>query len=473
MFEKVFIIGLGLIGGSIAYDIKDRGLAKMVAGYDINNSNLSVAKSLGLINTALPIEDLSDFDLIIISVPVGDIPKIYKKIASSLSEGTIVIDTGSVKKFVLDAVSKIKSKAFFIPCHPIAGIENNGPHAALRGLFNNKNVIITTDDRGSDVEKIIKFWKSLGSYPVLMDATEHDKIIAVMSHLPHVIAYSLVDSTIEDAEIPKFMGGGMADFTRIACSSPKMWRDIFVYNKEYVLFAIDKYEKSLCKLKTRIKKGTGIMEFLSRVQSAKLSHKRDRQLIIAVDGPSGAGKSSVSREIANRLGFLYIDSGALYRTKACIVDLDIKKLAFENYNGKWNLFYNGKNIDNLIRSEAAGKSASDMAKNTKVRNEINELIYRMVGNDSAVVEGRDMGTKVFPNAVLKLFLDAPIDVRAKRRKKDDCNATKEQMENRDIQDTERSAAPLVPAKDAVYIDTSASYKSVVKMINSIVVRTIH
>ncbi len=473
MFEKVFIIGLGLIGGSIAYDIKDLGLAKMVAGYDINSNNLAVAESLGLVNTDIPIDNLSDFDLIIISVPVGDIPKIYKKIASSLSESTIVIDTGSVKKSVLDAVSKIKSKASFIPCHPIAGTENNGPNAALRGLFNNKSVIITTDDRDSNVEKIIKFWKSLGSHPVLMDAAEHDKIIATMSHLPHITAYSLVDSIIENDKIPEFMGGGMADFTRIACSSPKMWRDIFVYNKKYVLSAIDKYEKSLFKLKTRIKKGTGIMEFLSRVQSAKLLHKRDRQFIIAVDGPSGAGKSSVSREIAERFGFLYIDSGALYRTKACIVDLDIKKLAFKKYNGKWNLFYNGKNIDNLIRSEVTGKAASDMAKNIKVRDEINELIYRMVGNDSAVVEGRDIGTKVFPNAVLKLFLDAPIDIRAKRRKKDDSNATKEQMKDRDIQDTERSAAPLVPANDAVYIDTSASYKSVVKMINSIVGKTIH
>ncbi len=472
MFKKVFIIGLGLIGGSIASDIKDLRLAKKVAGYDIFENNLKIAESIGLIDFAMPIENLSDFDLIIISAPVGDIPEIYKKIVPSLSKRSIVIDTGSVKKYIVDEVAKIKSEASFVPCHPIAGTEKNGPNAALSGLFKNKTVVITTDDRNSDVEKIAGFWKDLGADPIFMSADRHDKIFAMMSHLPHVAAYSLVESTIEDDKMSEFMGGGMADFTRIAFSSPKMWRDIFVYNKKYVLSAIYKYEKSLCKLRTCIENQAGIMDFLSRAQTAKLLQKKNRRIIIAVDGPSGAGKSSVSREIADKLKFIYIDSGALYRAKAYIKDLDMKKLEFKKQNEKWNLFYSGKNIDGSIRSEKVGMKASDIAKDAKVRDEVNSLIYHMVGNNSAIVEGRDIGTKVFPNALLKLFLDAPIDIRAKRRKKDDCCSTKEQMEKRDTGDASRAADPLLSANDAVYIDTTASYKSVMKMISSIIRKTI-
>ncbi len=468
MFSKVFIIGLGLIGGSLALDIREHKLSDKIIGYDSDQSNLNEAVRLGIIDEAVPLESVDQSDFIVLSVPVGQIPNVYKKIAPRLNDEAIVIDTGSVKEYIINRINRIENSQCFVPCHPIAGTENNGPSAAVPGLFKKKNVIITTEKRDGRIDKVSELWKSVGATVVFMNAKRHDKIFAAVSHLPHIAAYSLVDSVIVDGHLPQYVGGGLADYTRIAASSPSMWNDIFIYNKKNLIESIEKYEKSLNRLKECIENERGVLEFLSAARDAKLENIEDKQIIITVDGPSGVGKSSVSQRIAEKLDFLYIDSGALYRAKAMIKNIDEMQLKFRNSGGKWDLFYGGKSIEGDIRGEKAAIAASNIAKDSKIRENINRMIYHMVGRQSAVVEGRDAGTAIFPNADLKLFLDAPLEVRAERRAKDDKLATKEQLNNRDMQDTGRTASPLYMAADAVYLDTTASYDRVFRMINSVI-----
>ncbi len=472
MFSKVFIIGLGLIGGSLALDIREHKLSGKIVGYDSDQSNLNEAVRLGIIDEAAPLESVNQSDFIVLSVPVGQIPDVYKKIAPRLNDETIVVDTGSVKGYIINRINRIENSQCFVPCHPITGTENSGPSAAVPGLFKKKNVIITTEKKGSRIEKVSELWRSVGAAIVFMNAERHDEIFAAVSHLPHIAAYSLVDSVIVNGHLPRYIGGGLADYTRIAASSPSMWNDIFIYNKKNLTKSIEKYEKSLNRLKECIENERGVLEFLSTVRNAKLENVEDRQIIITVDGPSGVGKSSVSQRIAEKLDFLYIDSGALYRAKAIIKDIDEMQLKFRNSGGKWDLFYGNKSIEGDIRGEKAAIAASNIAKDSKIRENINGMIYRMVGKRSAVVEGRDAGTAIFPNADLKLFLDAPLEVRTKRRTKDDKSATKKQLSDRDMQDTGRAVSPLSMAADAVYLDTTASYDRVLKMINSVIRNTL-
>jgi len=468
VFSKIFIVGLGLIGGSLAADIRSHGIARQIIGYDNNKDNLETAEKLGLIDKPSTLKEGACCELIILSVPVSQIPQVYEKISPYLGRKSIVIDTGSVKGYVIKQITNIKNSERFVPCHPIAGTENNGPAAAKRGLFKGKNVIITSDRGNESVQKIAKFWRLVGANVVFMNANKHDEIFATVSHLPHFVAYSLVDSVLVDGNLPEYIGGGLADYTRIAASSPAMWSDIFIYNKQNLLKAVGKYESSLKRLKNCIIAGNGVTRFLSAVQKAKLASKKNAQIIIAVDGPSGVGKSSIAQHIANELNFFYIDSGALYRALAVIDRFDESKLEFIRQDGKWLLCYNGSNIENNIRTEKAAAAASKIAREIKTREKVNNIIYSMVGENSAVVEGRDAGTAIFPNADLKLFLDAPLVLRAERRMKDDKAATAQQINARDRQDKSRAISPLRAASDAIYLDTSASYDTVVRMVDSVI-----
>jgi len=263
MFKKVCIIGCGLIGSSIARGIKKNKLAiKVVSSNRSNRTNKKVIR-LKIVDQASSDTKkiVKGSDLIIIATPLSSYKNIILKIKSSLKKGAILTDVGSVKKKVISLIEKnIPKNISWISSHPIAGTEESGPESGFSQLFKNKWCILTPSRQSNnkDVKLMQKFWQKLGSRVDIMDAKQHDYILSITSHMPHLIAYNIVNTTLKikkkkDRNIVKYSAGGLRDFTRIAASNPIMWRDIFVQNKENTSKMIDKFIKNLIDLKKAIK----------------------------------------------------------------------------------------------------------------------------------------------------------------------------------------------------------------------------
>ena len=263
MFKKVCIIGCGLIGSSIARAIKKNNLAdKIVSSNRSNNTNKKVIK-LNIVDEASSDTKkiVKESDLIIIATPLSSYKNVVLKIKSSLKNGAILTDVGSVKKKVISLVEKnIPKNVSWISSHPIAGTEESGPESGFSELFKNKWCILTPSKQAKDqdVKLLEMFWKKLGSRVDIMDATQHDYILSITSHMPHLIAYNIVNTTLKikkkkDRDIVKYSAGGLRDFTRIAASNPIMWRDIFIQNRKNTSQMIDKFIENLRDLKKAIK----------------------------------------------------------------------------------------------------------------------------------------------------------------------------------------------------------------------------
>ena len=260
-FKKVTIIGLGLIGGSLARALRKKGLVNKIAGVGRGIANLQAGIRLGVIDnyTTDPIEGVKDSDLVIVATPVGNIGEIIKNILPYLNKDAIVSDVGSVKGRVSREIeSFVPDKFLFVGGHPIAGTENSGVEASFAELFIGRKCILTPTEKTdrNALETIKNMWEAVGSNVILMDPERHDIIMAAVSHLPHITAYSLVN-TIDDLrefekELLSFTAGGFRDSTRIALSLPVVWKDICLFNKEAILNMIDRYQSTLNKLKTFI-----------------------------------------------------------------------------------------------------------------------------------------------------------------------------------------------------------------------------
>jgi len=263
MFKKVCIIGCGLIGSSIARGIKKNKLATKVV-----SSNRSNSTNKKVIRLKIADEASSDTkkiikgsDLIIIASPLSSYKNIILKIKSSLKNGAILTDVGSVKKNSISLIEKnIPKNISWISSHPIAGTEDSGPESGFSQLFKNKWCILTPGKQSNnkDIKLLEKFWKKLGSRVDVMDAKQHDYILSITSHMPHLIAYNIVNTALKikkkkDRNIVKYSAGGLRDFTRIAASNPVMWRDIFIQNRKNTSKIIDKFIKNLKDLKKAIK----------------------------------------------------------------------------------------------------------------------------------------------------------------------------------------------------------------------------
>ena len=263
MFKKVCIIGCGLIGSSIARGIKKNKLATKVVSSNRSNSTNKKVIRLKIVDEASSDTKkiVKGSDLIIIASPLSSYKNIILKIKSSLKNGVILTDVGSVKKKAIPLIEKnIPKNVSWISSHPIAGTEESGPESGFFQLFKNKWCILTPSKQSNnkDVKLLEKFWKKLGSRVDVMDAKKHDYILSVTSHMPHLIAYNIVNTTLKikkkkDRNIVKYSAGGLRDFTRIAASNPIMWRDIFVENKENTSKMIDKFIENLTDLKKAIK----------------------------------------------------------------------------------------------------------------------------------------------------------------------------------------------------------------------------
>jgi len=262
MFKKVCIIGCGLIGSSIARGIKKNKLATKVVSSNRSNSTNKKVMRLKIVDQASSDTKkiVKGSDLIIIASPLSSYKNIILKIKSSLKNGAILTDVGSVKKNVTPLVEKnIPKNISWISSHPIAGTEESGPESGFSQLFKNKWCILTPGKQSNnkDIKLLEKFWKKLGSRVDVMDAKQHDYILSITSHMPHLIAYNIVNTALKikkkkDRNIVKYSAGGLRDFTRIAASNPVMWRDIFIQNRKNTSKIIDKFIKNLNDLKKAI-----------------------------------------------------------------------------------------------------------------------------------------------------------------------------------------------------------------------------
>ncbi|MFQ5329699.1 MAG: prephenate dehydrogenase [Thermodesulfobacteriota bacterium] len=265
-FRKVVIIGVGLIGGSLAMALKEKGLAERVVGVGRGADNLKVALSRGMIDeyTHEVKEAIKGADLVLLATPVGTMGSVVQELAPSLERGAIITDVGSVKGAIIDDIEPLMPEGtFFVATHPIAGTENSGAEAAFTSLFRDK-VCIITPTAGTDegaLERVKEMWEATGSHVVTMDAGQHDVILAAISHLPHVAVYALVNAVAgasgDGISILNYAAGGFTDFTRIASSSPEMWRDICLMNREALIKVIDTFQENVERMKNFIEREDG------------------------------------------------------------------------------------------------------------------------------------------------------------------------------------------------------------------------
>ena len=263
-FDKVALIGVGLIGGSLARGLKKHNLCGSITGFGRSIPELEKAVDLGVIDdyASSVTEAVTGADLIIIAVPMNSFESVFSGMVGVVSENAIITDVGSAKASVIETAKAVFGHlpSGLVPGHPIAGTEKSGVEASFDSLFENRRVILTPTESSSEsaVNKVQEMWQQVGAEVVLMTPDHHDNVLAATSHLPHVLAFSLVDTLgkmHESSEIFRYAAGGFRDFTRIASSDPTMWRDICMSNKTAILSVLKKYERHLKTLELAIEAG--------------------------------------------------------------------------------------------------------------------------------------------------------------------------------------------------------------------------
>ncbi len=265
MFKQITIIGFGLIGSSIARAVIEHKLADSIICVDQSKDTCNKVLSLGLADDATtdPALGVPGSDLVILCVPVGAMATIADQIADHLEEGAIITDVGSVKESVIAALQpRLPAAVHIVPAHPIAGTEFSGPEHGFAELFINRWCIVTPLQQTElkAIERVTKLWEAFGSKVEIMKAEQHDLVLGITSHLPHLIAFSIVGTAtdLEDdikSEVIKYSASGFRDFTRLASSDPTMWRDIMIHNKDAVLEMLQRFNEDLSALQKAIRKG--------------------------------------------------------------------------------------------------------------------------------------------------------------------------------------------------------------------------
>jgi cyclohexadieny/prephenate dehydrogenase len=283
LFGRIALIGIGLIGSSIAHATRRGNLAGHIAGYAPGADELARARKIGFADSWHDdlVNCVTGADLIVLAAPVGAFAEIAKTIGPHLKPGAIVSDTGSVKAVVVREVAgHMRAGTHLIPAHPVSGSEQSGPEAGFAELFDGRWCILTPPD-GADaaaVEKLSTFWERLGSHVEIMEPKHHDLVLAITSHLPHLIAYNIVGTAnhleqVTNGEVIKYSAGGFRDFTRIAASDPVMWRDVFLNNREAVLEMLGRFSEDLTDLQRAIRYGDGdfLFDLFTRTRAIRRS----------------------------------------------------------------------------------------------------------------------------------------------------------------------------------------------------------
>ncbi len=279
-FANIAIIGIGLIGSSIAHAVRATMPSARITGFDADAEVRARVIELGFCHDVSDSAGaaVTDADLVILCVPVGVMAEVAAEIADDLPNDAIISDVGSSKESVLAALAKALPGSRIIPAHPVAGTEHSGPDAGFSTLFQERWCILTPpeDAAEGDVERVQAFWEQVGANVEIMDAKHHDLVLAVTSHLPHLIAYTIVGtaSDLEDVtrgEVIKYSAGGFRDFTRIAASDPTMWRDVFLSNKDAVLEMLQRFSEDLTALQRAIRwdKGDELFDLFSKTRAIR------------------------------------------------------------------------------------------------------------------------------------------------------------------------------------------------------------
>jgi prephenate dehydrogenase len=282
MIERLCIIGVGLIGGSLARALRDAGACREVVGAGRNAGNLQTAVELGVIDrydTSLA-QAVSGADMVVVCVPLGAMEGVFNAIKGQLADEVVLTDVGSAKGSVIEAAQRAFGSVpeFFVPGHPIAGTEQSGVEASFPGLYNDRRVILTPlpVTSAAATGRVRDMWEAAGAQVVSMNPVHHDAVLAATSHLPHLLAYSLVDTLArldDNDEVFEYAAGGFRDFTRIASSDPVMWRDVCLANSDAILLMVDHYIKDLQALREAIRNHDG-QQLLDVFSAAKAARDR-------------------------------------------------------------------------------------------------------------------------------------------------------------------------------------------------------
>ena len=282
MIDRLCIIGVGLIGGSLARALRDAGACREVVGAGRNEVNLQTAVELGVIDryeTDLA-QAVSGADMVVVCVPLGAMEGVFKAIKGQLADEVVLTDVGSAKGSVIEAAQRAFGSVpeFFVPGHPIAGTEQSGVEASFPGLYNDRRVILTPlpDTSTHATERVHDMWEAAGAQVVSMNPVHHDAVLAATSHLPHLLAYSLVDTLArldDNDEVFEYAAGGFRDFTRIASSDPVMWRDVCLANSDAILLMVEHYINDLKVLSEAIRNHDG-QQLLDVFSAAKAARDR-------------------------------------------------------------------------------------------------------------------------------------------------------------------------------------------------------
>ena len=281
-FQRIAVIGLGLLGGSVGLAIKAHLPGATTTGYDADPATRARAATRGLVDQVCDsaADAARDAELVVLCVPVGAMAEAAKELATSLHADTLVSDVGSSKQSVAKALAEVLPGHAIIPAHPVAGTERSGPDAGFASLFQQRWCILTPpeDADPAKLAALSAFWEALGARVEVMDAAHHDLVLAVTSHLPHLIAYTIVGTAsdlegVTESEVIKYSAGGFRDFTRIAASDPTMWRDVFLSNKDAVLEMLQRFTEDLTALQRAIRIGDGdqLFEHFERTRAIRRS----------------------------------------------------------------------------------------------------------------------------------------------------------------------------------------------------------
>jgi len=497
--KSILIVGLGLIGGSVARGLRQQGLGGQIFACGRDTVPLQKAQEDGVIDAwSTDLREIAPkADLILIAVPTLSVGRILEMLVDVIADDVVITDAASVKGSVLEDVRRVWGEVpgNFVLGHPIAGSECSGYEASTADLYEQRRVIITPTKETAmgALGMVCALWQGLGAQVSQMSVEDHDAILAATSHLPHLLAYSLVNTLSAQTQIDdifKFAAGGFAGFTRIAGSDPVMWRDIFLANGPATIEVLDAYMAELTRMRQALldRDGATLEVAFNDAKTAR-NHFIDTHFskieegaqvsavpVLTIDGPGGSGKGTISAKVAASLGWHYLDSGALYRIlgvasqragvatsdeQAVLALVDSLAIRFGIEDG--TVWLGGEEVSTAIRHESAGALASEVAVIPAVRAALldRQLDFRQA--PGLVADGRDMGTVVFPDAPIKVFLTASAQERANRRYKqliakgNDVNlsALFLDIQARDERDSQRAISPLKPADDAVVVDTTA------------------
>jgi len=489
--KTIALLGVGLMGGSIGLALRKQGIPVRIQAYARRKETRNDTLQQGIADAVFadPAEAVRDADIVILCVPVCAIPEVITQALPGLTSGAVVTDVGSTKAWLAETCQEILkgSDIHFIGSHPMCGSEKTGLEVADPHLYQNAVCVVCADEESrSEVWKITQFWTRIGARVLEMPAQKHDELAAVTSHVPHLAASALVLACVQPPEeLRPLIGPGFRDTTRVASGSPCIWKDIVKTNSTAVSSGLRELQHQLSRLADAVEANDmdAVEAYLAEGVRLRENLCHDSPPppqangVIAIDGPSASGKSTVAKSVSKKMGTLYVDSGAIYRGITWKVlqagvdpraETEVKKILesstweFKVREAAIYFTIDGEDPGEAIREEAVRENVSYVARIPEVRRFVVDHIRNMRAMGPLVVEGRDIGSVIFPESPHKFYLDADQVERARRRNAEleatesttTLEAVQKSLAKRDHIDRTRKADPLHIAEGAQVVDTT-------------------